>query len=142
MTVSLYKQFGTNKEAEVKGVWVEIGGFEEGDKNPAFKLARMGKSNKKYTKELERAMKPHRKAMQLDLLNENVAEKVMMETFVKTVLLDWRNVKNEKDKTEKFSFDNAIKLFKDLPDLYAVLLEQSSEASLFREIELEGDSKN
>lgn len=138
--MSLYKQFETNKEAELDGIWVEIGDGEEAP--AAFKIARMSKSNKRYTKAIEKATRPHKKAIELDILNENLAEKLMKDVFVSTVLLNWRNVKNREGNVMEFNKENALQLFKDLPDLYNLLEEQAKTASLFREAELEGNSKN
>lgn len=139
--MSLYNQFETNKDAEVEGVWVEYGANEDGS-IPKFKISRMSKANKKYTKALERATRPHRRSIELETMNNDLAERLLMEVFIDTVLLEWQNIKQrdgvELDLTKK----NAMKLFEDLPELYDDLQEKAKKASLFRDETLEEEAGN
>lgn len=139
--MSLYSQFATNKEAEAEGAWTEYGPNEDGT-IPRFKLSRMSKSNKRYQKELERATKPHRRSMELETMDNDLAEKLMMEVFVDTILLDWENIDDKEGNRLSFSRENALKLFKDLPELYDDLQDKARKASLFREASLEDEAKN
>lgn len=136
--MNLYKQFGTDKNLEQNGVIVSYG--EEG--SPEFKLARMGGSNVKYKKALERAVKPHKHAMKADVLPTASAEKLVREVFVETVLLGWKNVTDSDGVIMEFNKKNALKLFHDLPDLYADLSAQAEQASLFQQEEIEAEAKN
>lgn len=139
--MSLYSQFATNKDAEVEGVWVEYGANEDGS-IPAFKISRMSKANKKYTKALERATRPHRRAIELETMNNDLAERLFMEVFVDTVLLDWKGIKQRDGEELEFCKKNALKLFEDLPELYDDLQEKAKKASLFREETLEEEAGN
>lgn len=139
--MSLYKQFATNKEAEQEGIWVEYGPNEDGTV-PAFKIARAGKSNKKFVKAFEKATKPHRRAMEIGTMDNDIADKLMHGVFVSTVLLDWRNVQDKHGKAIQFTRDSALALLSDLPDLYDDLSEKASKASLYVEEALEEDAKN
>ncbi len=139
--MSLYSQFATDKQAEVDGVWVEYGANEDGS-IPSFKISRMSKANKKYTKALEKATRPHRRAIELETMNNDLAERLFMEVFIDTVLLDWKNIRGRDGDELAFNKDAAMKLFVELPELYDDLQEKAKKASLFREETLEGESGN
>lgn len=139
--MSLYNQFATNKEAEVEGVEVEYGANADGS-IPSFRISRMSKANKKYTKALERATRPHRRAIELETMNNDLAERLFMGVFVDTVLLGWSNIQDRDGKAIAFNKENALKLFTDLPELYDDLQEKAKKASLFREEAIEEEAGN
>ena len=138
--MSLYKQFGTDKKAENEGVFVEIAtGDNESCK---FKLARMGSSNKAYTKLLEKKMRPYKKLLDMDKMPPQTSEKILIEVFVGSVLLGWENVKDRDGNELVFNEENAIALLKDLPDLYEYLLDCAKSATTFKDAIREEDAKN
>lgn len=139
--MSIYNQFATDKSKEVEGVDVTFPANEDGS-TPTFKIARMGKSNKRYTKAVERASRPYRRQIELKTLDEATSEKLMLEVFVETILLGWANIQGRDGKPLPFNRANAIKLMEDLPDLYSELVEEASKASRFREEQMEAESKN
>ena len=139
--MSLFKQFATNKEAEQDGIWVEYGPNDDGT-IPGFKIARAGKSNKKWAKSVERATKPHRRAMELGTMDNGLAEKLMQSVFVESILLDWRNVQDKEGKEIKLSKESATALFEALPELYDDLNDKANKAAIFRDEALENEAKN
>lgn len=139
--MSLYEQFATNKEAEVEGVEVTYGANKDGT-IPTFRISRTSKANKKYTKALEKATRPHRRAIELETMNNELAEQLFMGVFVDTVLLGWKNVQDREGKVIAFNKENALKFFGELPELYDDLQEKAKKASLFRDESLEGEAKN
>lgn len=139
--MSLHSQFATDKKAEVDGVWVEYGANDDGS-IPGFKISRMSKANKKYTKALEKATRPHRRAIELETMNNELAERIFMEVFVDTVLLEWKNIQAKDGEELLLSKETAMKLFEDLPELYDDLQEKAKKASLFREETLEAEAGN
>ena len=139
--MSLFKQFGTNKEAEQDGIWIEYGPNDDGT-IPAFKIARAGKSNKKWVKAIEKGMKPHRRAAELGTLDNATAEKVLREVFVESVLVDWRNVQDSECEPMQLTKENAVYLFNALPELYDDLSDKANKAALFRDEALENEAKN
>ena len=139
--MSLFKQFGTNKEAEQDGIWIEYGPNDDGT-IPAFKIARAGKSNKKWVKAIEKGMKPHRRAAELGTLDNATAEKVLREVFVESVLVDWRNVQDSEGEPMQLTKENAVYLFNALPELYDDLSDKANKAALFRDEALENEAKN
>ena len=139
--MSLFAQFKTDERKEVEGVPVQYAPNGDGT-IPTFFLSRMGKTNKKYTKELNRATKPFSRQLQTDTLPPEQAESIFMGVFVKTVLKGWANVRDEDGNELAFTVENATALFKKLPDLYDDLTEQAKSAALFREADIEADAGN
>lgn len=139
--MSLFAQFKTDERKETEGVPVQYAPNGDGT-IPTFFLSRMGKTNKKYTKELNRATKPFARQLQTDTLPPEQAENIFMGVFVKTVLKGWVNVRDEDGNELAFTVENATALFKKLPDLYDDLTEQAKSAALFREADIEADAGN
>jgi hypothetical protein len=76
-----------------------------------------------------------------------VEEKIAYESYAKCIVLDWKGVRAEDigDKGRKevpFSFENCVKLFKNLPDLFDDVQAQAQDQKLFLEEVREEDSKN
>lgn len=139
--MSLFKQFATNKEAEQDGIWVEYGPNDDGT-IPGFKISRAGKSNKKWAKAIERATKPHRRAMELGTMDNTVAEKLMQGVFIESILTDWRNVQGKDGKALQLTKESATSLFEALPELYDDLNDKANKAAIFRDEALENEAKN
>ncbi len=139
--MSLYKQFQTDKELEKDGIVVQYGENSKGQATE-FRIARAGGANEAYTKRAEVVLKPYRRQIQTETIENKLAEKLLMGVFVDTVLKGWSNVEDEKGKDLPFTRENAIKLFTDLPDLYRDLREQSDKSALFRLEILEADAGN
>lgn len=156
MASSLFAQFATNRKAEVEGVPVTFGNVNEDGTVPTFRLARMGKSNKRYQKLIEAETKPHIHAIRSNNLAPELDEAITLKVFCATVLVGWENVivpevfqptsdvpgGELKDRPVPFSAENAEKLMKALPELYANLKEQAQGMAIFRAEELAADSKS
>lgn len=145
---ALSKLYKTSDTKENEGVRVEVGEAEPG-KMTSFVIARAGKSNKRYTKELERATRPYRRSIELETIDPKVADSVYMGVWIETCLLGWENVPaadvtgNEADTGyAPFNPANARKLFENLPELFEDLNERSKKVSLFRDEQREGDAGN
>lgn len=139
--MSIFDDFQTNPKAETEGVWVEYSENKDGTLC-AFKVSRMSKANKKYTKALERATKPVRRQIDLKTLKDEKAEDIFLQVFVDTVLLDWKNVQTRSGDEIPFSREKALEVMKALPDLYDDLQEKAKEMELFRQEALEEEAKN
>lgn len=130
-----YKEFKSSERHETEGVVADLG--ESG----RFTIARAGGTNKRYIQRLEALMRPHRRALASNTLSNEVAEKVLHRVFAETVVIGWEGVTGPDNQPLPFSIENAIKLFADLPDLFAVIRDTASDASIFREFS-EADTKN
>lgn len=137
----LYAQFKTDTGLETGGIIVEYG-MNSQKKPISFRLARAGGSNSRYTKRLEIRLKPYRRQLQNESMDTKQLEQIVREVTAETVLLGWENVEDENGKPLEFNYENSLKLFTDLPDLYADLQAQSQRSALYRVEVLEGDAKN
>jgi hypothetical protein len=147
--MSLRKTFKTDKTAEVDGVWQEIAINDHNGRPVRVKLARMSNSNKRYTKALNAATKPHQSAIQNDALDQELAKSLLQEVFAETVLLDWDNLPKSDltgvetdDELLPFSKENALALFAEMPDLYDDWESRAQKAAAFREKEREAAAGN
>lgn len=147
--MGLRKTFKTDRDAEINGVEVEVSVNDHNGLPITIRIARMSQGNKRYTKELNRVTKPHMSAIQNDAMDNDLARKMLQEVFVDTILLGWDNLPkseltgNDKDKELlEFNRDNALALFKELPDLYDDWEARANKAAAFREKEREEEAKN
>lgn len=132
--MDLYKTFGTSKDLEVQGVEIHFG-------KSIFKVARLGGANKRYKEIAQNLLKPHQRQMDLGILDEEIQKEILIKSFVKGALKGWENVTDKDGKELKFSEENAIKLFQDLPDLYFKLEEVATDIESFQEGEAEKAAK-
>jgi hypothetical protein len=139
--MSLYKLFKTDENLETDGIWLEYGQNEKGEPI-RIKIARAGGHNSAFLKALEKATRPYRKAIQTGMLDNKTADKLYKEVFADTVVLDWINVEGPDGQPMEFNRENVLKLFEDLPDLFADLREQANNVALFREEVREADLGN
>ena len=139
--MSLYKQFKTDKNVEKEGIVLNYGKNSKGE-DIEIRIARAGGANIQYAKLLEAKTKPYRRQIQNETLDNDVAEKITKEVYAKAVVLGWSGVEDENGKELEFSFENCMKLFDDLPDLWTDIQQQSTKAALFRADILEQDAKN
>lgn len=139
--MGIYETFKTDAEAERVGVWKEFPANTDGS-IPAFRIARMAASNPEYQKRLEAAAKKYRVEMTLDVFTESQAFEPMLEVFVDTILVDWRNVQDPAGNDIEYTKENAKRLMRDLPDLYTLLREYASRISSFRDADIEARTGN
>ena len=147
--MSLRRTFKTDKTKEVEGVEIPVGMNEHNNQPIKIRISRMSRSNKRYTKALEEATRPHSSAISNETLDNDIGSRILQEVFVDTVLLGWSNLPkseltgDEADADElPFSRENALALFEELPDLYDDWEGRAKKASTFRESEREKSAKN
>lgn len=137
---SIYELFETDAAMEQEGVWINYEDFGK------FLVARAGGANKAYQKVLEKELRPHRKMLKKrkGAIPVDIVEAAVKVAFIETVLLDWQDIKTRKGKAIKFSKENAVKLFDDLPALYEDLRDQSMDHDTFSmdDESLEDDAGN
>ena len=133
--MGIFNTFKTDMQAEKEGVWKEFDANKDGTK-PAFLLRRMGPTNPEFQKHIERFSKTYKTELNLDILTEEQAKGPMLDAFVETVLVGWRNIQREDGTAIEYSKENAKALMLELPDLYIVLREMAAKLSTFRDIEV------
>jgi hypothetical protein len=145
--MSLYKQFSTDKAMETSGIELEYPN-EDGAPSTIIRIARAGGANERYGKVLAHKCKPFRRQIQTETISPEKMDQIMMETYAETVMLGWENLDFEKtengeaEKNVEFTHGNCIRLFKDLPELWADIQSQATKVALFRKEDLEADGKN
>lgn len=141
--MSLYKQFKTNSNLETDGIEVK---FEEAANKdgtiPTLIIARSGGSNKAYSKCLDTKTRPHRRQMEGKNLKVEIAEAILMDVFIETILKGWKFIFDENGNELAFNKENAKKLLQDLPDVYERCQEEAKDAANFRVSSLEDEAKN
>ncbi|MCB1238982.1 MAG: hypothetical protein KDB30_04810 [Tetrasphaera sp.] len=139
--MTLYNQFATDREKETDGVEVSYAPNEDGTV-PTFVVARTSKTNKQYTKALEKAIRPYKRQIDLGTMDNDVAEEIFRTVFAKTILKGWSGIQDKDGNEFPYTTANAIKLLTDLPDLYEDLQERAKSAAAFKQESLEDDAKN
>lgn len=139
--MSLYKQFKTDEALETDGIWIEYGTTEAGQPI-RIKIARAGGRNTAFSKALERATRPYRKAIQAGSLPKDVVEDLYLDVFARAVVKGLENFEDKDGADLPFTVDSIKYLAKELPDLYADWQEQANRLAVFREEVLEADVGN
>lgn len=147
--MSLRKTFKTNKTAEVEGVDIPVGMNEHNNRPIMIRISRMSRSNKRYTKALEEATRPHSAAINNETLDNEIGSRILQEVFADTVLLGWSNLPkseltgNDEDTDDlPFSRETALQLFEELPDLYDDWERRAKSSASFRDSERERAAGN
>lgn len=139
--MSLYSQFGTDKKVEQEGVFLQYGTTKDG-KPIQIKICRAGGANTAYNRAMEAKTKPYRRQLQNGTLDMEVMTSILREVYADTVVIGWSNIEDADGKPMPFNRDNVIKLFTDLPELFADVQEQATNLALFRVEINEQDAKN
>ncbi len=141
-----YQLFKNDEKTELEhGIVLDYNDFR-------VRIARAGGSNKKFGRVLQARLKPYRRQMETETMQDDVAAKIMAEVYADTIILGWVS----KDKEGKFlegvhdpegnvvsySREAVIAILIALPDLFRDIQIQAANASLFRSIEQEKDAKN
>ncbi len=134
---ALFKPSG---KLEQEGVWLDYGDFR-------IKITRAGATNERFKKLMEAKMKPHRRAMANETLDNKVADRITREVWAEAIVLGWDsplgpNLMPYRGEAFTFSVDNCVALFTDLPDLFIDVREQSMKLGLFLEDTAEADKGN
>lgn len=139
---SPYAMFLTDESVEQAGVDIEYGPFY-------FKVARAGGSNARYRDALRERMRPHQRALAQNVMNNDLADRIIRDVFAEHVVLDWGSEKYGagkmigRDGEEiAFSADAVKQLFKDLPELANDVMNQATQFNNFRAVIAEADAKN
>lgn len=149
--MALRKTFLTDKKLEADGVEVPVAINEYNGEPVTITISRMGTVNKRYTKAIDNATKPHQSAIQNGSMDNDLARKLVQGVFADTVLLGWNNLPasdlNGHDldwaaeesgrvadsEPLPFSKENALALFELMPDLYDDWEKRATQAASFRE---------
>jgi len=133
---NIYEKFGTDKTLEQEGIILDYGDGME------MRIARAGGSNVKFEKAVQVKMRKFGLQAKHDLLDPAQMREVMREVLAETVVLGWTGFTDREGDTLLFTVANCVQVFKDLPDLFDDVLEQSRKANLFKNSVLEDEAGN
>jgi hypothetical protein len=127
MKSNLDSLFKTDNDLEKDGVWINIGN------DIKFKIRRFGGSNAQRLKQaMAKFHKPVARLVEMDKLSPEENIELMAKTFADSCLVDWQGVEIDGVKAP-CTFDNAVKLFTQLPELFDLLFKESQKFDSFKE---------
>ena len=127
------KQFKTDKAKEEEGIWEDLG------EGCSVLVARWG--NPKMQKEYQRYPRTIRTRIEGGQASDAQADEIMSSIIAKTVLLDWKGLKEDEQEVE-FSAEEAKRILQDYPDFRTIVFEISTTASHYHEESVETSVKN
>lgn len=131
-----FQLFETNQNLESgAGVKIEYPGF-------SIVIHRAGGSNKKFTQVLSTKMKPYRHKFERGLLDDETANKIMIEAYAEAVVVGWEGVRDKNNELLPFTKENVVQLFNALPEFFQDVVKQAQQISNFKEENEKVDEKN
>jgi len=135
--MSFYNTFQTDENLENgQGVDLDYG------QNGIITIHRAGGSNKSFARVLNAKMKPYSRQLQTDTMEDEIASKLLIETYAETVIINWKNVTDQEGNKLAFNRSNCIKILTDLPELFKDIQNQANSISNFRKEQEEIEAKN
>lgn len=131
-----FSNFITDEKREDEGVWEPIHG-PDGD-TAELLVGRLGSN---ASQALFRRLREKRsRGFRGDSLPESVEDEIMIEVLSRTVLLDWRGLKDDDDQEIPYSPEKARELLR-VKDFRAVVVQIASDADLYRAERTESGKK-
>jgi len=135
--MSFYSIFSTDPNLESgEGITLDYGAAGR------IRIHRAGGSNKRYGKILDCKLRPYRRQIENASIDEKVAARLMAEAYAEGVVVGWEDVVDQDGNIMPFTVENCVKLFLDLPELFADVQEQANRVSNFRKAQLQDDLGN
>ena len=127
MKSNLDSLFKTDSDLEKDGVWFKA------SEEVSFLIRRFGGSNAQKVKlALAKYHKPKARLIELDQLSIEETTLIMAKVFAEACLVDWKGVQIDGVEVP-CTFDNAVKLFTKLPELFQILHAYSNGFESFKE---------
>ena len=114
-------------DAEQNGIWLS---YPEGRQ---FLIARAGGANRHFKREISKAMRPYRKKIDQGRMNPEETDRILHDVYARTVLLNWKNIKNAEGQEVPYDPDSGVEFFKAFPEIFNELVDRATEAATFLE---------
>ena len=124
--LSPYDTYGTDNNLE-SGQGVDIA-YPFG----TFTIHRAGGTNKKFSTVFNAKLKPHIRKHDQGILEDEIKERILIETYAETVIIGWKDVHDRAGKKMSFNVKNCVKLLTDLPDLFTDIQLQAADFATFK----------
>lgn len=127
MPSNLDSLFKTDKTLEREGIW-----FRYTD-TVRFRLKRFGGFNSEKLKPLYASVyKPYAGQIEKGSISAEKQNELLATIFIKACMVDWEGVELD-GKEAPFSFENALKLLTELPDLLDSLVKVTQDSANYKE---------
>jgi hypothetical protein len=122
--------FKTDEQKSDEGVWCPV------DVKTDIKIGRYG--NRTFQRALKREMQPYKRLIDRDALDDETADKVLVNAIAEGLLLDWRGMTRDGEPLP-YSREAAIEILsnKQFRDFRQLVVELAQDMQLFREEEVE-----
>lgn len=140
--MGLFKQFKSDHTLENEGRWFDVQTPNEDGSVPGFKMRRTGTRNITWQKAIERIQRDNKFELDAGTMAPDEALSALIEAFVDTSLVEWRNVFGENEVVIPYSRANAIGLFTELPDLFTILRNRAAALVSYQDKSVEATGKN
>lgn len=128
MKTNLSALYKTDTSFEKEGIWMAVGPEVE------FRVKRFGGENSiAVSKAMAKYHKPHAKKLATGSLSQEEINKIDAQVFAEACLTDWKGVTDDAGKEIPFSFEKAVEILIDLPELLRSLLNNSSSFENYKE---------
>ena len=142
--MGLYDAFQTDPQLEKGGVWIDYGDFR-------VLLAYAGGANKRYINVMEKKFKPLRQAIAAGTIDNDRAQKMLMDLHAETTIIGWETMVDGEFKPGiegpngdilPFTVDNVKLTFRNLPNVFNDLRTQAETIANYRTRNLEAEAGN
>lgn len=107
----------------------------------SIRVARSGGGNRKYRAALTEEYKKNKSLLDRGTLDDDEAGAMLRKVFARTVVLDWSGWLDSKGEEIPFTWDSCMELFKEAPEIFRIVQDESEKFSNFARKE-EEDSGN
>ena len=144
MSSPLRKMFETVPSLEEQGVVLNYAPGVE------ILVARAGGSNKKFNRVITRLSKPHRRAIEAEILDEAIGNALLVDAYVTAIIKGWKGITkdlithNSADAEEELPFtkENVASLLTEQPNLFTDIQKVAENMRAYRIEVLESEAKN
>lgn len=147
MSNNPYANFKTSRNVEMEGVILEDPNFE-------VRIRRAGGANKAYEKQLEAALRPYRRSIDMGNVDNEQANKLLAPVFARTIIVSWAAKDAEGEMQDGMIHDpktgelveatqeTIVEALNTFPELFSWIRTQASNTALFLDSVIEVDAKN
>ncbi|HVQ48492.1 MAG TPA: hypothetical protein VMS92_00465 [Mycobacterium sp.] len=125
--MDMRKTFGGDKTLERDGVELHLGG------DAYITVARAGGTNVAYQHALQKRIRPYQSKS--GYIENDTYIDILKQTFADAVVLDWRGLELDGEPLP-YSRDNALRLMRELPDLWDIIKTHAEKLANFQQEEI------
>lgn len=124
-----------DETVEADGVDINFG------KGRVITIRRSSAKNREYKAAMSRVFKPHQKIGGMLTIDDESAEKLLVQVYSETVVVGWKGFIDDKGAQIPFSRSNCIELLTDAPEVFEHIKNESARFSNFAKEDIEQAGK-